>query len=102
MLLVFAVVSAWLKWRGRPLDTRSHSRSFWLVPLLLYWAAGLCQIAPYLIAKDIHILDHGGRIWSVVALRETAALMALFAMTPPCLLAILLLYDRSESTEVIS
>ncbi|MGZ3259364.1 MAG: carotenoid biosynthesis protein, partial [Croceibacterium sp.] len=67
---------------------RSHSRLFWAVPVLSYLAAGLCHL-PRLLDPDARLLDGGGRAWSASDLRETAAVVMLFTMTPTVLLALL-------------
>ena len=69
--------------RGRP-----HSQLFWAVPVLWYLAAGLCHLPPLLDA-DARLVDGGGRVWSASDLRETAAIVMLFTMTPTVLLALL-------------
>lgn len=71
-----------------------RSRLFWAVPILLYLAAGLCHLPP-LMSPGARLVDAGGRAWSAADLRETAAIVALFTMTPTGLLALLRLASRS-------
>jgi uncharacterized membrane protein len=67
---------------------RSHSQLFWAIPVLLYLAAGLCHLPP-LFDADARLVDGGGRAWSASDLRETAAVVMLFTMTPTVLMALL-------------
>lgn len=67
---------------------RSHSQLFWAVPALFYLAAGLCHLPP-LLETDAPLADGGGRLWSASDLRETAAVVMLFTMTPTVVLALL-------------
>ncbi len=66
----------------------SRPRAFWAFPILLYLAAGLCHFPP-LLAPDARLVDAVGRAWSAAALRETAAIVMLFTMTPSSILALL-------------
>jgi uncharacterized membrane protein len=65
-----------------------RSRAFWVVPILLYLAAGLCYIPPLFDANE-RLVDAAGRIWWATDLRETAVIVMLFTMLPTSLLALL-------------
>jgi uncharacterized membrane protein len=76
-------------WRRRAQDPpRPRSRLFWAIPVLLYLAAGLCHLRP-LFDPDARLVDGGGHVWSASDLRESAAVVMLFTMTPTVLLALL-------------
>ena len=80
MLIVFATVRIFLRWRGAVFDF--STRSFWLVPILLYLAAGLSQVAPWLTAGDAQVLDAAGHVWSALAIHRAAVLVAVLGMAP--------------------
>jgi uncharacterized membrane protein len=65
----------------------ARSRVFWVIPILIYLAAGLCHLPP-LAAHDVTLVDAGGRTWSAADLRETAAIVMLFTMAPTSILAL--------------
>ena len=66
----------------------AHAKLFWAVPVLSYLTAGLCHLPPLLDA-DARLVDGGGGVWSASDLRETAAVVMLFTMTPTALMALL-------------
>ena len=76
---------------------RPHSQLFWAIPVLSYLAAGLCHL-PRLFDADARLVDGGGRVWSASDLRETAAVVMLFTMTPTAFVALLRLASPSRST----
>jgi len=65
-----------------------RSRPFWLVPILLYLAAGLCYISPLFDANE-RLVDAAGRVWWATNLRETTVIVMLVTMLPTSLLALL-------------
>ena len=67
---------------------RPRAPLFWAIPVLSYLAAGLCHLPPLLDA-DARLVDGGGHVWSASDLRETAAVVMLFTMTPTALMALL-------------
>lgn len=79
---------------ARPAKPRSpRPRTFWLLPILLYLAAGFSQIAPWLTDGGGRVTDPGGGVWSAADLRETAVIVMLFTMLPTATLALLRLFD---------
>ncbi|MBB2179717.1 carotenoid biosynthesis protein [Gluconacetobacter tumulicola] len=76
---------------------RLSSPLFWAFPVLLYLAAGLCHIIPFLTAaSDTRLVDAAGRAWSERALQETTVVVMLFTMLPTSLLALLRLAAPSS------
>jgi putative membrane protein len=72
---------------------RRRSKSFWLVPALLYAAAGLCYIHS-LAAPSAIVTDGSGHAWSAADLRETTVIVMLFTMLRTSVLAIFRLFQR--------
>ncbi len=68
-------------------DFASWPRTFWLIPILVYLAAGLSQIAPWLLAPDGSVTDQADAVWRIRDLHATAVLVALLTMLPTSLLA---------------
>ena len=60
---------------------RLGSRAFTAIPVLLYMAAGLCNLPP-LRDPDTSVTDGGGGVWSASAIRQTAVLVMLVTMLP--------------------
>jgi putative membrane protein len=79
----FAVV---LYARRKKAPYQNRSRMFWLIPVLLYLAAGFCYI-PLLFNTDTVLTDESGRMWLASNLREAAVIVMLFTMFPSALLA---------------
>ena len=73
-----------------------RSRAFWLFPILLYLASGLCHVLPWLMDADLRLADGGDRVWSAQDLRESTVIVMLFTMLPTGLMAILRLYGRAH------
>lgn len=86
--LYFQAFAIFAYQRRRRTPYPSHPRVFWTFPILLYLAAGLCHFAP-LLSPNARLVDGGGRAWSAADLRETAAIVMLFTMTPMSILALL-------------
>ena len=77
-----------------------HSRQFWAFPIMLYLAAGLSHIIPFLtVASDIRLTDAVGRAWSERSLQETTVIVMLFTMLPTSLLALLRLAAPSSERD---
>jgi putative membrane protein len=81
----FAIV-AYMRRNRAPYPSRR--RRFWMLPILLYLAAGLCHLPP-LLAPDASLIDAGGRTWSAADLRETAVIVMIFTMAPTSILALM-------------
>ena len=94
MFAAFLAVGLFLRRRGARFDISARPKAFWLVPLLLYLAAGLCQVAPWMTAGAGTVTDHAGQVWPVAALHGAAVLTALSTMLPFTLLAAHRLYKR--------
>ena len=84
--------------RSRPPHPH-RTRTFWVVPILLYLAAGLCHIPP-LFDANASLTDAGGRGWLASDLRETTVVVLLYTMAPTSLLALLRLLDSNDATRV--
>jgi uncharacterized membrane protein len=87
MFAAFLAVTLFLRMRGKSFDFASWPRSFWLIPILLYLAAGLSQIAPWLLAPDGSVADQAGTVWRIRDLHAAAVLVAMLTMVPTSLLA---------------
>jgi uncharacterized membrane protein len=81
--------------RNRP-SQALRSEAFWSIPILLYLSTGLSNIAP-LFDANARVTDAGGRVWFAADIRETAAIVALFTMTPTSLLALARLWQRKST-----
>ena len=92
MFVAFFAVTLFLRWRHASFGFEARGRTFWAMPVLLYLAAGLSQIAPLLSAGRGTVMDRGGQVWPIHALHETAVLVALLVMLPASLLALRQLY----------
>jgi len=88
MLLAFLAAALFLNCRGVLLDFAGRGRSFWLMPILLYLAAGLSQVAPWLLSGKGEVTAMNGQAWPVQAIHDTAVLAALLTMLPTSLAAI--------------
>jgi len=91
----FALFAYRQRTQGPP---RSHSQLLWAIPVLSYLAAGLCHLPP-LFDADARLVDGGGRVWSASDLRETAAVVMLFTMTPTVLMALLRLASPKAAND---
>ncbi|MBA2589032.1 MAG: carotenoid biosynthesis protein [Alphaproteobacteria bacterium] len=87
-IIAFLAVTIFLRARGAQFDFAARPRSFWLVPIALYLAAGLSQVAPWLLAPDGSVTDGAGVVWRIRDLHEAAVLVALLTMVPTSLLAL--------------
>lgn len=46
----------------------STDRGFWLIPILIYAALGLCLVAPWITSADDIATDPSGMAWSVISI----------------------------------
>lgn len=74
--------------KRRPRPT-TRPRAFWLVPIVLYLASGLCHVPSWFMDCDAQVTDAGVRLWSAGDLRETTVIVMLFTMLPTFILAVL-------------
>ena len=63
--------------------------AFWLVPLLLYLGAGLCQVPPLLTTGNATVVDAAGHAWQARDLRETTVIVMAATMLATSVLALL-------------
>lgn len=92
MFIAFLTVTLFLRVRATSFDFAAQPRSFWLVPILLYMAAGLSQIVPWLLAPDGSVTDQAGMVWRIGDLHAAAVLVAMLTMLPTGLLAMVRLW----------
>jgi putative membrane protein len=64
----------------RPHLVRRRTHEAALPPLLLYLAAALSNVVPYLIGGDGEVADATGHVWRAQDLRETTLIVMLFTM----------------------
>ena len=74
-----------------PVDSASL---FWLVPVLLYLGAGLCQVTPLFWPDRVAEAVVAGRHWRARDLRETAVVVMAATMLATSVLALLRWADR--------
>ena len=80
------LVGCFLLGSGRTVDWRSR---FWLIPVLLFFWAGVCQILPLLVGQDAVVVDGAGVSWRAHDLRESAVIVMMATMLGTSVLALL-------------
>jgi putative membrane protein len=69
---------------------------FWLIPIILYLGAGLCQIVPLLTTGDEVVVDAADRHWRARDLRETMVIVMTATMLATSVLALLRWFEGSR------
>lgn len=77
----------------RPFQAVNPKSHFWLIPMLLYLAAGLCQVLPLFTTADAIIVDAAGQHWRTRDLRETTVIVMAATMLATSVLALLRWFD---------
>ena len=93
--IFFQLFACWQFRRKNGRSTRTVNRGslFWLIPIVLYLGAGLCQIFPLLTAGDGVVIDAAGQRWRTHDLRETAVIVMMATMLATSVLALLRWFD---------
>ncbi len=97
-LTVWIFFQAFACWQFSRRNSRStrivDQRSlFWLIPILLYLGAGLCQIMPLFTTPDGVVVNAAGQHWHVRDLRETTVIVMTATMLATSVLALLRWFD---------
>ena len=94
MFIAFGLVAAFLRRREAEFDYSRYDRAFWLVPVLLYLASGLCQIPASIASHGGLVADGSGHLWSTAVVYRITVLVMLCTMAPLSLLAIRRLFTN--------
>ena len=86
MGVAFALADSFLRFMRARFDF--SDRGFWLIPILLYAASGLCQVLPWITSADVTATDASGMVWSVINIHRAAVATVFLTMMPLSLLAI--------------
>ncbi len=89
---VFFQAFAWWQFSRRnirPTSSVDQRSLFWLIPIFLYLAAGLCQIVPLFTTEDAVVVDAAGQQWRAHDLRETTVIVMTATILATSVLALL-------------
>ena len=78
---------------GQPIQAVDRRSTFWLVPIIMYLGAGLCEVLPLLTTGAVVVVDAAGQQWRAHDLRETTVIVMTATMLATSVLALLRWFD---------